>query len=116
MKVTRDDGIVPYEPEPGVEYAGFRVELTGTYAGEGESSIEIDFTIKHVGTDRRVYANYDSYRADGESLESGPNVVAGGTQPIECSLAVPVSGLGGNVITLESWSSFDEGPSWNAGI
>jgi len=96
--VTRDDGIVPYEPEPGVEYAGFRVVLTGTYAGEGDSSIAIDFNIEHVGTDGRVYANY-----------------AGGTQTIEYSLAVPTSALGGGVITLESdWDA--NTPRWSAGI
>jgi hypothetical protein len=116
MNVTRDDGLAPYEPEPGTEYAGFRVELTGTYAGEGESSIEIDFTIKYVGTDNRVYADFDSHHGDADPLASGPNVVAGGTQTVEFSLAVPTSALGGNVISLESWSGPDEGPSWNAGI
>lgn len=115
MAVTRDDGIVPYEPEPGVEYAGFRVVLTGTYAGEGDSSIAIDFNIEHVGTDGRVYANYLSYVADGEPLADGPNVVAGGTQTIEYSLAVPTSALGGGVITLESdWDA--NTPRWSAGI
>lgn len=116
MAVTRDDGIVPYEPEPGVEYAGFRVELTGTYEGDGESSIDVDFMIKHTGTDNRVYADFNSYPKDAEPLASGPNVVAGGTQTIEFSLAVPTSALGGNLITLESWSGPAESPSWNAGI
>jgi hypothetical protein len=116
MDVIRDDGIVPYEPQDGVEYAGFRVVLTGTYAGEGESSINVDFSIKHVGTDNRVYADFDSYVADGEPLADGPSVVAGGTQTIEFSLAVPVTALGGDLITLESWSSSADGPSWAAGI
>ena len=115
-KVTRDDGIVPYEPEPGVEYAGFRVELTGTYAGEGDSSIAIDYTIKYVGTDYRVYADFDANRGTSDPMASGPNVVAGGTQILEMPLAVPLSALGGGVITLESWSGADEPPSWNAGI
>jgi len=116
MDVTRDDGIVPYEPQEGVEYAGFRVVLTGTYAGEGESGISIDFSIRHVGTDNRVYADFDSYVADGEPLADGPNVVAGGPQTVEFSLAVPTSALGGGVVSLEAWSSNADGPSWNAGI
>ena len=82
MKVTHDDGIVPYKPEPGIEYTGFRVDFTGTYAGKGDSSIDIGFTIKYVGTDGRVYADFDSHEGD-EPLESGPNVVAGGTQTLE---------------------------------
>ena len=115
MKVTRDDGIVPYKPEPGIKYAGFRVELTGTYAGKGDSSIDIDFKMNYVGTDGRVYADFDSHEGD-EPLVSGPNVVAGGTQTIEFPLAVPTSALGGDLIHLESWTSSDKGPSWSAGI
>ena len=91
------------------------MELTGTYSGEGDATINNDFTIEHVATDNRVYASFNSYPLKGEPLADGPNVVAGRTQTVEFSLAIPVAALGGNTISLESFS-MDEGPSWNAGI
>jgi hypothetical protein len=109
VSVVRDDQVVPYEPEPGVEYAGFKLTITGTYSGESEGNLFWDVTVKYIGADSRIYNDFDSYNSDfSSSSVDTPSVVAGGTQSIEMTLAVPVSALGAEVFTVAPLFDFGD--------
>ncbi len=99
------DDVVPYEPEPGVEYRAYRIDLAGVYEGEGESNLEIDFVVKYYGGDGQVYADYDAYSLDSGALLSGPTVVEGGETSTSFVIAVPVSEATSDFIVIEDWGS-----------
>lgn len=101
VSVRSEDDIAPYEPLPGVTYDGFVVEVLGTYHGEGQSSIDVDFVAEYIGVDGRVYGSYDS-RPDSLVLVSTPTVVAGGSHRQEFPLAIPVDARGGGKVTIEA--------------
>ena len=116
VSVEPSEDVLPYEPLPGQDYEGFLVTVQGTYQGEGESDLWVEFSVKYVGADQRIYQDFDSYSS--MPLPSSPMVVAGGTQTAVTTLAIPAGALGAGVVYRSSWSAApgDPEPGWQADL